>query len=130
VTVFIICQPKPGPQGNMYDVSPAQEYGPIEYIFEAYQNPSANPTRSLKRVRDILEKFNPDKDYIVTAGGDPYSALLVGYVISKMKLPLKYLRFERLRTRAEGSPPGQPNIIKSGYYIPVELPLSAYEDQQ
>ena len=126
MTVFVICKPKPGPQGNTYDVSPAQEYGPIEFIFDAYQNPSSDPLASLRRVRDVLKNFDPDKDHIVTAGGDPYSALLVGYVVAELELPLKYLRFERLRTRAEGSPPGQPNIIKSGYYIPVELPPSAY----
>ena len=125
MTVFIACKPKPGPQGNTYDVSPATEYGEVKFIFDAYENPSSNPRASIEKIRMALNSFDAQKDYVTTAGGDPYAAILVGFVLCEMNLPLKYLRFERLRSRAaEGTDPHQ--VIKSGYYLPVEMPQSAY----
>lgn len=123
MTVFIVQKPKPGPNLITYDVSPAQEYGTIEFIFDAYENPSSNPSGSITKIRSVLENFNEKTDYIVSAGGDPYGLFLVGFVINEMNLSLKYLRFERLRQR-----PGvqvDPSA-KSGYYIPVEMPSAAY----
>lgn len=127
MTVFIACKPKPGPQGNTYDISPAQEYGEVEFIFDAYQNPSSNPRQSLEQVRLKLGRFNPRADYIVTAGGDPYAAILVGYVLCEMNLPLRYLRFERMRARSHDmqNPPSA-TPVKTGYYIPVEMPQAVY----
>lgn len=127
MTVYIICKPKPGPQGNTYDVSPAQEYGGIEFIFDAYDNPSSDPRASIEKVRIKLGKFDVKKDYIVTAGGDPYAALLVGYVMCEMNLPLRYLRFERYRSVVgHNGAPSSANVVKSGYYLPVEMPPAAY----
>lgn len=126
-TVFVAQKPKPGPQGNTYDVSPATEYGEVQFIFDAYQNPSANPRVSLEQVRLALTKFNPETDHIVLAGGDPYAAVLVGFIICELGLPIKYLRFERLRTRPSvGEEPNTTPAKSSGYYIPVEMPAAAY----
>lgn len=126
MTCYIVAKPKPGPQGNTYDVSPAQEYGEIEFIFDAYENPSANPRTSIEKIRLKLGHFNPKTDYIVTAGGDPYAAILVGYVMCELNLPLRYLRFERLRSRASADMGLVNPNQKSGYYIPVEMPQTAY----
>lgn len=128
MTVFVVQKPKPGPSGNTYDVSPATEYGEIIFIFDAYENPSANPVSSLQKIRTVLEsKFNPDSDYVVWAGGDPYGLFLVGFVVCESNLPLRWLRFERLRTRPQVSDPTNPHqIVKSGYYLPVEMPASVY----
>lgn len=125
--IYIICKPKPGPQGNTYDVSPALEYGEISFIFDAYENPSSNPKAAIEKIRFKLGHFNPKTDYIVTAGGDPYAAILLGYVMCEMNLPLRYLRFERLRARAQDLQAGSMAApTKTGYYLPVELPQSAY----
>lgn len=129
MTVFIVQKPKPpgGVNPNVYDVSPAAEYGNIVFIFDAYENPSSNPFESLKKIRLALENFNSDTDYVISAGGDPYGLLLVGFVMNEMQLPLKWLRFERLRTRP--NIPVDPTVPKqSGYYIPVEMPVQAYVD--
>lgn len=126
MTVYICQKPKPGPNGITYDVGPAQEYGEIKFIFDAYENPSTNPESSINKVRKTLENFDPDTDYCVAAGGDPYGLFLVGFVVNELQLPLKWLRFERLRTR----PPvgAAPAANTSGYYIPVEMPTNGYVD--
>ncbi len=127
MTVFTVCKPKPGPQGNTYDVSPALEYGDIEFIFDAYENPSSNPRASIEKVRLKLRHFNPKTDYIITAGGDPYAAILVGYVLCEMNFPIKYLRFERLHSRVHDMQDGvDASPRKTGYYLPVEMPQSSY----
>lgn len=128
MAVFVVAKPKPGPQGNTYDISPAQEYGSVSFIFDAYENPSANPRKAIEQVRNALLDFNPSTDYIVTAGGDPYGALLVGFVLCEMNLPLRYLRFERLRSRIASSDNENASheIVKSGYYVPVVMPQEAY----
>ena len=127
MTIFVVIKPKPGPQGYTYDISPAQEYGEIEFIFDAYENPSANPRGALERVRLKLGHYNPKTDFVVTAGGDPYASILVGFVLCELNLPVRYLRFERLRGRAVDSlASGSSVSTKTGYYIPVEIPSSAY----
>ena len=123
MTVFIVQKPKPGPQGITYDVTPAEEYGKIKFIFDAYENPSSHAAASIEKVRDALNEFDPENDYIIAAGGDPYGLFLVGYVMNEFSYPLRWLRFERVKQRPT---PGQ--IQKtSGYYAPVELPKSAYQ---
>ena len=128
MTIFVVIKPKPGPQGYTYDISPAQEYGEIDFIFDAYENPSSNPRGALERLRLKLGKYNPKTDYIVTAGGDPYASILVGFVLCELNLPVRYLRFERLRGRSTVDAPAAAGNApsKTGYYIPVEIPSSAY----
>lgn len=128
MTVFIICKPKPGGvSGNTYDVSPATEYGTLRFIFDSYENPSSRPVEALEKIRNIFEDFNEAEDYIVWSGGDPLALLLTGYVLYEKSLPIKYLRFERLRTRPEpGANPAAVNQNKSGYYVPVPIPQSAH----
>ena len=124
MTVFIVQKPKPGPQGITYDVTPAEEYGKIKFIFDAYENPSSHPLASLEKVREILADFDGENDYIIAAGGDPYGLFLVGFVMNEYSYPARWLRFERVKQRPT---PGQPASTKtSGYYAPVELPKSAY----
>lgn len=123
MTVYVVQKPKPGPNLVTYDISPAQEYGDIQFVFDAYENPSSNPAYSLQKVRAVLAAFDPKLDHIVSAGGDPYGLFLVGFVLNELKLPLRWLRFERLRFRP-GTIPEQG--AKTGYYIPVEMPSSAY----
>lgn len=126
-SVYCVQKPKVGPSGITYDVSPAMEYGEIKFIFDAYENPSTNPEASLNKIRAALEHYNEETDYCISAGGDPYGLFLVGFIVNELELPIKWLRFERLRTRPQ---PGQPATSQSqgssGYYIPVEMPSSAY----
>lgn len=126
-TIFICQKPKPGPSGVTYDVGPATEYGAVKFIFDAYENPSTNPEASINKVRKALENFDVDTDYCVAAGGDPYGLLLMGFVVNELQLPIKWLRFERLRTRPA---PGETSSSRStsGYYIPVEMPTNGYID--
>lgn len=126
-TVFVIQKPKPSSSGVTYDISPATEYGEVKFIFDAYENPSTNPEASINKVRKALDAFDPDTDYCIAAGGDPYGLLLMGFVVNELQLPIKWLRFERLRTRPQ---PGEAvgGRGTSGYYIPVEMPTNGYID--
>lgn len=129
MTVFIIQKPKVSSSGITYDVSPAQEYGEIKFIFDAYENPSTNPLASLNKIRTALNDFDPETDYCVSAGGDPYGLFLFGFVVNELQLPLKWLRFERLRVRPPvGAPTGTTSNGSAGYYLPVEMPVDGYTD--
>jgi hypothetical protein len=131
-TVYIAQKQKTGGLNQAaYDVSPALEYGgKIEFLFDAYENASMNPLQSLEQVRHKLKDFDPDIDYIALAGGDPYCSLLIGFVINELRLPIRYLRFERLRQRPTITEDGK--VIRNdgsiGYYVPVEMPSNAYID--
>jgi hypothetical protein len=124
MTVYIVQKPKPGPNGITYDITPAEEHGKVKFIFDAYENPSSHPAAAIEKVREILNDFDSEKDYVVAAGGDPYGLFLVGYIIGELGQELKWLRFERIRERPT---PGKPQEQKSaGYYVSVDMPKSAY----
>lgn len=126
MTVYVVQKPKPGPQGITYDITPAEEYGEIKFIFDAYENPSSHPMSAIKKVRDVLNDFDIHTDYIVAAGGDPYGLFLLGYVMSEFNYPLRWLRFERLKQRPVPGKVGMEDQKTTGYYVPVEMPKSAY----
>ena len=120
MTVWVCQKPKSGPHGHTYDVSPAQEYGTIRFIFDAYENPSSRPDEAYTKIYDLLDKeFNDETDYIVWAGGDPFGLYLAGVAFGSLGIKPKWLRFERLRTPP--SPGDTREVPRPGYYVPVHV---------
>lgn len=122
MTVFVVQKPKPGPNGAIYDITPAQEFGTVNFIFDAYENPSSRPVAALEKVRATLADFDSAKDYVVAAGGDPYGLFLVGFVMNEIGAELKWLRFERIKQKPV---PGKQQE-QEGYYVEVALPKTVY----
>lgn len=119
MTVYVVQKPKPGPNNITYDISPAEEFGKIKFIFDAYENPSSHPKSAIEKVKEYLSEFDSDKDWIVAAGGDPYGLFLVGYVMGDNCNKLRWLRFEKSKQRPV---PGQKVEQKSlGWYVEVKV---------
>lgn len=100
-----------------YDVTPALQFGEIEFVFphdKFYRpTPSDNIARAVAHAWKVLAKFNPATDYIVWAGGDPISMLIVAPILFEIAdtRPIKYLKFERAREVDSGEKKG------TGFYV-------------
>lgn len=111
-TVFIVQQPRVGPRGFTYDVSPALQYGQIRIIFDAAMSPADKPKKALAIAQRALSLFDPRTDFLAWAGGDPAGlAIVVLVVAERCNGEVPWLKWERRRTR-DGS----------GFYTPVLLP--------
>lgn len=125
MTVFVVQKPKPGPNGHTYDVSPAQEYGDVKFILDAYDNPSSRPLETKAKIEMLLRScFKDEEDFLVWAGGDPYALMLTGFVVANLGYKIRWLRWERLRQPR--STASDTAARAAGYYVPVDLPQSAY----
>lgn len=100
------------------DVSPAATYGDIHFVLTAGDRTSVNPDQTLRRLDKQLANFTAD-DYILWAGGDPLSLILVGAVLFDLGHDsFRYLRYEKADPRNPSSVP---------YYVPVEVTLAEPE---
>ncbi len=105
------------------DVSPAAIYGSIEFVLGPGDRTSSSPALSVGKLFTALESFDPDKDFVLWAGGDPLSCMLTGAVLSELGiLRYKYLRFEKERGK---SGPGEP---VQGFYVPVQVDMEFRAD--
>lgn len=97
------------------DVSPAAVYGEIMFVLSAGDRTCSNPELSMERLRRALSEFDPLKDFIVWAGGDPLSAIVTGMVLIDLGIrKFRYLRFEKNRNT-------KPGVPVTGFYSPVEV---------
>ena len=123
-TVYVINQPLaprrpvPGQRAFVYDVSPAQQYGAIKFVFtEEDPRPTDNPDAAIEHAHKVLSAITED-DYIVWAGGDPLSMVIVSSIVADLLGGrIKYLAFEKNRQN-----PGQ------GYYVPKKLSIFDEEE--
>lgn len=113
--VYVIQEPKQGPNGYVFDLSSSLPYGTPVFIFKAGEQPSLSPGPSMQRAKKTLQDFT-DEDYLLWAGGDPAGLAIVSMAAADSNLgKIKFLRWER--ERVEGSRTGR------GYYMPVEISL-------
>lgn len=117
MTVFVVNQPRENPKsglGASYDISPALQYGPITFIFSQvdFPSPSEDLDAAIAHAWDVLENFDPEADFVVWAGGDPISMLLVAPILFDLAQDnVRYLKFERARN-VDGAK------TQAGYYEP------------
>jgi hypothetical protein len=99
------------------DVSPAAVYGDIQFILSAGDRTCSNPELSIEKLKKALADFDAHQDFIIWAGGDPLSAIVVGMVMVELGIrKFRFLRFEKNRNTRQGEP-------VTGYYSPVEVRL-------
>lgn len=121
-TVFVVQQPPPFKDRNtgaivLKDMSSAQRYGKIIQLLESGEQPSLTPGPSLFTLQKKLRDFNPTKDYICYAGGDPMSLALALLVLRDFNFrEVQALRWDRERSTSGERLPG-------GFYVPVTVPL-------
>jgi len=99
------------------DLSSAQRYGVIKPILGHRDQASLTPGQCLFTLSKALRWFNPERDYICHAGGDPMAIglALVALSINGFK-EVTNLRWERERDTEGKRKPG-------GFYVPVKIPL-------
>lgn len=126
-SVYIINQPRENPRsrfGTSYDVSPAMQYGEIKFVFteDEFPSPSADLKRAVEHAWNVLADFDAESDYVVWAGGDPISMLIVAPILFDIAQDnVRYLKFERGRG-VNGEK------IQAGYYMPKTVTLFNEED--
>jgi hypothetical protein len=115
-TVYVVQEPKPGPKGFIYDISPALSLGVLQFVFQANEQPGLVGVPALLHARNVMKDFN-DSDYILWAGGDPCALAIVAAVAAEVNSGrFNFLRWERERD-GDGGKTGR------GFYLPVRLNL-------
>ena len=120
-TVYIVQSPpiqiRPGHPPRVRDLSSAQRYGKLMPVLEEFEQPSLHPGPSLHKMNRALRSFDPTKDFLCYAGGDPMSIALALVALRNLGLrEVQMLRWDRERD-TEGV------RTKGGYYMPVTTPL-------
>jgi len=82
------------------DLSIAEKYGEIVYVFPDNCQPSHDPIGSLEKARDTLDDFDFNNDFYLVAGGDPFAAAICGMILGQNAerddvLHFNYLRYDR-----------------------------------
>ena len=121
--VFVANQPLPSRQGMTYDVSPAMQYGEIRFVFaDGDPVPSRNLDAAIDHAYSVLQTVR-EEDYLVWAGGDPLSMVIVSSIISDyLDGKIRYLKWERARD-------GQGRRTSGGYYVPMIVDLSTEDNE-
>ena len=110
--VYIIQDP-----GSGRDFSSAVDYGSLVFLLDSSDRPSYILPPTVQKLNQFLKDFQAE-DFIVWAGGDPLSPILVGHVLSSLgHSEFRYLRWERVRKN--GYRTGQ------GFYVPVTVALAS-----
>lgn len=113
MSVFVVQQPKLGPNNFAYDISPCLEFGNPVFIFDAADQPGLAPVPSKRRAMEILRNFS-DSDYILWAGGDPAGLAIVSAVAADINQGrFNFLRWERERVNNQRN--------GRGYYVPIKI---------
>lgn len=111
--VFCVQQPR----SNDRDLSSANRYGKIQFLLDAEDMPSINPSACLHKMNKPLQEFE-HKDYMFYAGGDP---LGLGLAMCLLKdngfTEFQLLRWERERDIKGRRQTGQ------GFYVPSRIKL-------
>lgn len=114
-TVYIVQEPRLGPDHAARDFSPAMQYGQLRFVLRASDNPSLQPNRYAEEMWDILQNFGKD-DFLLWAGGDPLGLAIAASLVAQANEGfINWLRWDRERDSNTGRRTGM------GYYTPVKV---------
>lgn len=103
------------------DLTDAERFGQLRHIFDVEENPSNDYATGWRLINERLEGFNPQRDYLLWAGGDPLALTLVGAWLYTKGERVRWLRPSRRQTGGIRS--------KINYtYEPMNLYLDELED--
>lgn len=104
-TVWVAQEPTPRMgTGWVPDLSPAERFGHISFVFDAGEKPWTDPCAAISKIHARMMGFNPSHDFILWAqSGDPASFWLIIQTLTARGFHrLHYLYYQR-----------------EGYYIPI-----------
>lgn len=94
------------------DLSSASRFGTVKFLLEQHEKAAQNPDLVFERLLMRLETFDPTRDFIFTAGGDPLAFALTVAALKELGFTyFSYLRWERDRQNG------------GGFYVSVKVPL-------
>jgi hypothetical protein len=112
--VFITQQPAPARSGWMPNLTPAERYGALEYVFSAEYQPYLYPQKALRQAEEALRDFDPERDYVLWPNtGCPMAAWAVMLTLGRKGLrQIKALKFDRGLVNGERD-------NRNGFYTPI-----------
>lgn len=117
--VFVINEPTVSRTGRRPDLHPMEKYGEVRTLVKEGEYPSFAPREALQRITERLRDFDPNRDFLAWAGGEPLSAVMVGSLLADMDITdVRWLRYER-----PASPGRHGTISKRPHYTVVEVPI-------
>lgn len=123
-TVYVIQRPRPrSHDGWEPNLSPASQYGKLDFIFESSDRVYANTAAAIGKADSRLCRFNPENDFLLWPNqGDPACVWIVTMLLtSRGHNRLRFLYWSRGKS-ADGG--GLSN--EAGYYLPVDVDLSSF----
>lgn len=116
--VFLIAQPSVKKDGELPDLKPLAAFGDITVVIETGEAPAFRPGEAYEKVKDRLQDFDAENDFLAWAGGDTLSAVMAGAALVAMG----HRRFNWLRWERKRLPDGK-RSQHTGQYTPVEVML-------
>jgi hypothetical protein len=123
-TVYIPQRPSTSGRGWTPDMSKAEKYGKIKYIFdlEDHKILTESPTAAIVRAIKALENYDAERDYIAWPPASPLALIVVIMAIMAMgKDSVQYLSWDRTKDPSTGERSG-------GMYIPITYSVKKVED--
>ncbi len=117
-TVYVTQRPIPNKKTQWVpNLAPASKYGKLIYVFESDHQVFSTTSKSLDRAKDILEDFNPDRDYLLWPNsGDPAALWVCIHALAGSGLPwINYLYWER------GFNEQGQRASSKGFYSPIRI---------
>lgn len=116
--VYITQQPVPNRSGWMPNLTSAEKYGALEYVFEPEDYPYLKPKAAMAQAARSLRDFNQFDDYILWPNtGDPAAAWAVMLTLARKGIhQIKTLYYERGMKDGERS-------NRDGFYSVVTFTL-------
>lgn len=104
-TVYLIAQPTVSRRKPPLVLNPLYEHGEVQVVLPMSDSPTFKPIKCYEVMEERLSRFDPNLDYIVWAGGDTLSAVMVGMILVNREEPVwkfNWLRYDRAKN-ADGS---------------------------
>lgn len=117
--VFLISQPTPSRFKEPPNLRPLYKHGEVVTVILSGERPARFARECMDALEQRLSTFDPETDYLVWAGGDVLSAIMVGMYLAENEIwVFNWLRYDRRRLD-DGS-----RVDDGAQYVPVVIDLS------
>lgn len=118
MTVYVVQQPVPNRKNWVPDLTPANEFGAIEYVFKSDDNVYALPGPMMKKAQKIFKDFDPNNDYLLWPNtGDPAALWTCCFALAILgfdKISILYWNRKRISGQRD---------YQQGFYVPITYDL-------
>jgi hypothetical protein len=121
--VYLIEQPKISKRKAPPNLGPLAEHGDTQLVLPAGNFPTFSSRKCFELIErslfpDVGHVYDPEFDYLVWAGGDTLSAIMVGMLLAEREIfCFKWLRYERKKLE-DGS-----RTDEGATYVPCVIDL-------